>query len=227
MVNKKIKAFIFDLDGVIVDTAHFHFKAWKKTAEELGFNLTEELNEKLKGVSRIDSLQKILDWANVSISKEQFDKMTYEKNEDYLSYVRQMTKDDVLPGVFEFVNNLKNWGYPIALGSASKNAKHILERVGLIEMFDAIVDGNSVTKAKPNPEVFLNAAELLKVKPHECVVFEDSVAGIQAANRAEMVSIGIGDPTILFEADYCFKDFTEIKTNFLSKLMGKTITNNN
>jgi beta-phosphoglucomutase len=224
-MNKK--GFIFDLDGVIVDTAHFHFKAWKKTAEELGFNLTEELNEKLKGVSRIDSLQKILDWANVSISKEQFDKMTFEKNEDYLSYVRQMTKNDVLPGVTEFVKNLKDMGYPIALGSASKNAKHILERVGLIDMFDAIVDGNSVAKAKPNPEVFINAAKLLKLNPEDCVVFEDSEAGIQAANIANMVSIGIGDPTILFEANFCFKDFTEINTNFLSKLIGKTLTNNN
>jgi beta-phosphoglucomutase len=227
MVKNKIKAFIFDLDGVIVDTAHFHFKAWKKTAEELGFNLTEELNEKLKGVSRIDSLQKILDWANVSISKEQFDKMTFEKNEDYLSYVKQMTKDDVLPGVTEFVKNLKDLGYPIALGSASKNAKHILERVGLIDMFDAIVDGNSVVKAKPNPEVFINAAKLLKLNPEDCVVFEDSEAGIQAANIANMVSIGIGDPSILFEANFCFKDFTEINTNFLSKLIGRTLTNNN
>ena len=223
MVKNKIKAFIFDLDGVIVDTAHFHFKAWKKTADELGFNLTEELNEKLKGVSRIDSLKKILNWANVSITKERFDKMAYEKNEDYLSYVRQMTKADVLPGVSDFLMKIKNWGYPIALGSASKNAKHILERVDLIDFFDAIVDGNSVTKAKPNPEVFLNAAKLLKVNPEDCVVFEDSVAGIQAANIAHMVSIGIGDSTILNEADFCFKDFKEININFLSKLVGKTL----
>jgi beta-phosphoglucomutase len=153
--------------------------------------------------------------------------MTFEKNEDYLSYVKQMTKDDVLPGVTEFVKNLKDLGYPIALGSASKNAKHILERVGLIDMFDAIVDGNSVAKAKPNPEVFINAAKLLKLNPEDCVVFEDSEAGIQAANIANMVSIGIGDPSILFEANFCFKDFTEINTNFLSKLIGKTLTNNN
>lgn len=217
--------FIFDLDGVIVDTAHFHFKAWKKTADELGFNLTEELNEKLKGVSRIASLQKILEWANVSISQEQFDKMTYEKNEDYLSYVRKMTKDDILPGVYDFINNLKNNGYPIGLGSASKNAMHILERVELLKLFDAIVDGNSVTKAKPHPEVFLNAAKLLGLNPKDCVVFEDSEAGIQAANIANMTSIGIGNPFILFEADFCFKDFTEINTDLLSKLIKKTLTN--
>jgi len=222
-MNKK--GFIFDLDGVVVDTAHFHFKAWKKTAEELGFNLTEELNEKLKGVSRIDSLQKILDWAKVSISKEQFDEMTFEKNEDYLEYVGQMTKDDVLPGVSAFIEKLKKLGYPIALGSASKNAKHILERVDLLNKFDAIVDGNDVTKAKPNPEVFLNAAQLLDVNPENCVVFEDSLAGIQAANIANMVSIGIGDPSVLSEADYCFKSFIDMDTDFLSKLIGKKLTN--
>ena len=215
-MNKK--GFIFDLDGVIVDTAHFHYRAWKKTAEELGFNLTEELNEKLKGVSRIDSLQKILDWAGVSISQDKFDKMTYEKNEDYLKYVDQMTKEDILPGVFSFLEKIKIASYPIALGSASKNAKHILDRVGLLSMFDAIVDGNNVTKAKPDPEVFLYAAKLLNVNPEDCVVFEDSLAGIKASNAANMVSVGIGNSSILNEADYCFSDFTEISTNFLSKL---------
>lgn len=222
-MNKK--GFIFDLDGVIVDTAHFHFKAWSKTADELGFNLTEALNEELKGVSRIDSLKKILDWANVSISQEQFNLMTFEKNEDYLSYVKQMTKDDVLPGVDSILRNLKHLGFPIALGSASKNAKHILERVGLFDIFDAIVDGNNVTKAKPDPEVFLIAAQLLNVNPKDCIVFEDSVAGIQAANRSDMTSIGIGDASILFEADYCFKNFTQINTKFLSQLIGKKQTN--
>jgi beta-phosphoglucomutase len=220
------KGFIFDLDGVIVDTAQFHYIAWKKTAEELGFNLTETLNEELKGVSRIDSLKKILDWANVSISQEQFNKMTFDKNEDYLRYVKQMTKDDVLPGVETVLRNLKQLGFPIALGSASKNAKHILERVGLMDVFDTIVDGNSVSKAKPDPEVFLNAAQLLKVNPKDCIVFEDSLAGIQAANIAGMTSIGIGDASILFEADYCFKNFTEINIKFLSKLIGKTQINN-
>lgn len=225
MKEKKTKGFIFDLDGVIVDTAHFHFKAWKKTADELGFNLTEELNEKLKGVSRIASLQKILEWAKVSISQGQFDKMAYEKNEDYLNYVKKMTKDDILPGVYDFIKNLKQSGYPIGLGSASKNAMHILERVELLNMFDVIVDGNSVTKAKPDPEVFLNAAKLLGLKPKDCIVFEDSEAGIQAANIANMTSIGIGDPSILFEADFCFKDFTEINTDVLLILIEKTLTN--
>ena len=222
MGNKKIKAFIFDLDGVIVDTAHFHFKAWKKTAAELDFELTEELNEQLKGVSRIGSLQKILEWAGTSVPQNEFDKMAYEKNEDYLNYVNQMTKEDILPGVNTILKKIKKDGFPIALGSASKNAKHILERVGLIDLFDAIVDGNSVTNAKPDPEVFLKAATLLGVKPQNCVVFEDSVAGIEAANIALMVSIGIGDSSILSAAQYCFKDFTEIGNNFLSQIIDKT-----
>lgn len=213
------KGFIFDLDGVIVDTAYFHFLAWKKTAAELGFELTEELNEKLKGVSRIDSLQKILDWAGVTIEKEKFDRLTSEKNEEYLMYVNKMTKDDILPGVYNFINQVKEKGYPIALGSASKNAPNILGKVGLLGLFDTIVDGNSVSKAKPDPEVFLIAAKNLKVQVEECVVFEDSQAGIKAANVAGMTSIGLGDKEVLSEADEVFNDFTEIKLDFIEKLI--------
>ncbi|XLS28739.1 beta-phosphoglucomutase [Flavobacteriaceae bacterium M23B6Z8] len=213
------KGFIFDLDGVIVDTAHFHFLAWKKTAAELGFELTEELNEKLKGVSRIDSLQKILDWADATIEQEKFDRLTSEKNEDYLSFVDQMTEKDILPGVHEFILELKAKGYPIALGSASKNAPRILSKVGLLELFDTIVDGNSVSKAKPDPEVFLIAASNLNVSPSECVVFEDSQAGIKAANIAGMTSIGLGQPEVLSEADEVFNNFTEIKLDFIEKLI--------
>jgi beta-phosphoglucomutase len=216
-MNKK--GFIFDLDGVIVDTAHFHFLAWKKTAAELGFELTEELNEKLKGVSRIDSLQKILDWAKVSIDQDKFDRLTKEKNEEYLSYVNQMTKKDILPGVYKFILNVKDKGYPIALGSASKNAPHILNKVGLLELFDSIVDGNSVTKAKPDPQVFLIAAQNLKVAPEECIVFEDSQAGIKAANLAGMTSVGLGDSSVLVEADEVFNNFNEIKLEFIEKLI--------
>ncbi|WP_340199774.1 beta-phosphoglucomutase [Ascidiimonas sp. W6] len=216
-MNKK--GFIFDLDGVIVDTAHFHFLAWKKTAAELGFELTEELNEKLKGVSRIDSLQKILDWANTSIDEERFDKLTSDKNEDYLTFVDQMTAKDILPGVEEFILLLKEKGYPIALGSASKNAPRILSKVGLLELFDTIVDGNSVSKAKPDPEVFLIAAKNLNVSPQECIVFEDSQAGIAAANIAGMTSVGLGEPAVLADAHEVFSSFTEIELDFIEKLI--------
>ena len=212
------KGLIFDLDGVIVDTARFHFLAWKKTAEELGFELTEALNEKLKGVSRIDSLQKILDWSGTSISEEEFDRLTLEKNEDYLQYVNQMTVKDVLPGVYDFISKHKAQNYAIALGSASKNAVTILKRVELFDMFDIIVDGNDVSKAKPDPEVFLNAAKGIGIAPENCIVFEDSQAGIKAANTANMTTIGLGDEHILEEANYVYKDFTQIENHFIEHL---------
>ncbi len=215
----KKKGFIFDLDGVIVDTAHFHYLAWRKTAAELGFELTPELNEQLKGVSRIDSLQRILDWAGVSISDEEFNKMTAEKNIDYLSHVNQMTAADILPGVEAFLNKLIDQGYPVALGSASKNAPAILAKVGLLHKFETIVDGNSVTKAKPDPEVFLVGAEQLGVAPTDCIVFEDSVAGVTAANAAGMISVGIGKPEVLGHADFVFSNFTTFQPDFIDQLV--------
>ncbi|WP_435579129.1 beta-phosphoglucomutase [Gilvibacter sp.] len=219
----KIEGIIFDLDGVIVDTAHFHYLAWKKTAAVLGFELTPELNEQLKGVSRIDSLQKILDWAGVEITQERFDFLTSDKNVDYLAHVATMSADDVLPGVREFIADLKSKGYKIALGSASKNARHILERVGMIQEFEAIVDGTNVTAAKPDPEVFLQGAELLKLEPEQCVVFEDSKAGVTAANTGGMVSVGIGKPEHLSHAKHVFQDFTQIPNNFIDQLTSETI----
>ncbi len=198
-----MKGFIFELDGVIVDTAHFHFLAWKKTASELGLELTIEMNEQLKGVSRIDSLKKILNWAGKEISQDHFDRLTTEKNQDYLQYVEKMTEKDILPGVEPFIREIKSKGFPVALGSASKNAPKILDKIGLLSLFDTIVDGNSVKKAKPDPEVFLIAAKNLGVDPQECVVFEDSEAGVSAANTADMVSIGLGSPDNLGHADIC------------------------
>lgn len=212
MQNKK--AFIFDLDGVIVDTAKFHFLAWQKLANKIGINFSEKENEQLKGVSRIKSLEKILSWGNKVLSDEEFQRLMDEKNEDYLNHVHQMTKDDILPGVTEFLNVLKSKKHPIALGSASKNAKTILNCVGLTETFDAIIDGNVVSKAKPDPEVFLKAANCLETAPKDCFVFEDSIAGVKAANSGGMTSIGIGDNETLNEAQFCFKNFTEFDYDF-------------
>ncbi len=206
-----MKGYIFDLDGVIVDTAKFHYIAWKKIGEEFGFSLTHELNEQLKGVSRVDSLQKILNWAGVTVSQEKFDELATRKNEDYLSYVAQMDENDILPGVKLFLEEARRNGKKIALGSASKNARLILEKTGIISLFDEIVDGNDVTKAKPDPEVFLIAAQKLGVKNEECVVFEDSEAGIQAAKTAGMKAIGIGSHDVLTQADEVFADFTQMK----------------
>lgn len=215
----KNKGLIFDLDGVIVDTAKFHYLAWRKLANELGFDISEAQNEELKGVSRQRSLEKILGWGGVRLSEEQFSARMALKNENYLSYVENMSPGDLLPGVAEAINFLTVNNIPFALGSASKNARTILEKTDLLEKFDAVVDGNDVSKAKPDPEVFLIAAEKLNVDPENCVVFEDSLAGVQAANIAGMTSVGIGDKKVLAEADYVFRDFTEIKTDFIKKLI--------
>lgn len=217
MTNKK--AFIFDLDGVIVDTAKFHFLAWKKLADDLGISFTEHDNEQLKGVSRVRSLEIILNMGGVNMSGEEKLVHLKEKNEDYLSYISEMTQADVLPDVPKVLNFLKSRHVPIALGSASKNAKQILEKVGLLDIFDAIVDGNEVSKAKPDPEVFLIAAQKVGAKPENCVVFEDAIAGVQAANQAGMLSIGIGETEVLNGAKFVFHDFTEISIEFLEKLL--------
>lgn len=217
----KNKGMIFDLDGVIVDTAKFHFIAWRKLANDLGFDITEEQNEQLKGVSRVHSLQKILKWGEIELSEEEFKKQTTQKNENYLSYVEKMDESEILPGVRKVIDYLSEKNIPFALGSASKNAPLILEKIGLYEEFDAIVDGNDVSKAKPSPEVFLVAAEKLGLAAEDCIVFEDSVAGIQAANNAKMISIGIGEKEVLHEANYVFPDFTAITTEFIEELLNK------
>ncbi|KGO91520.1 beta-phosphoglucomutase [Flavobacterium subsaxonicum] len=213
------RAFIFDLDGVIVDTAKYHYLAWQKIAGRLGIDFTHEHNELLKGVSRIRSLDIILGLGNVEASQEDKDKWLVEKNEDYLNYIVNMKADEILVGVVPVLEFLRQNNQPIALGSASKNARPILEKVGILHFFDAIVDGNDVTNAKPDPEVFLKAAQLVGMPAEGAVVFEDSVAGIQAANIAGMVSIGIGDKAILNEAQHNVNDFTEISTDFLQTLV--------
>jgi beta-phosphoglucomutase len=214
-------AFIFDLDGVIVDTAKFHFLAWKNLANSIGINFTENENEQLKGVSRVKSLEKILEWGNKSLNSEKFNALMHQKNVEYLSFVDQMTEADILPNVKSTLDYLKSQQLPIALGSASKNAKRILDHVNLTHYFDVIVDGNVVTKAKPDPEVFLEASRLLGVSPKQAVVFEDSLSGIKAANAAQMLSIGIGSPDVLYEANHVFTDFTKISHSFLKKIQNQ------
>ena len=213
------KAFIFDLDGVIVDTAKYHFLAWQNLANSLSISFSEEQNEQLKGVSRVRSLEKILEWGNKTISEEEFTRLMAEKNEEYLAYISKMDTSEILPDVPRILNYLISKNQAIALGSASKNARIILDKVELTNKFNTIVDGTDVSKAKPDPEVFLIGAKALDIAPEDCVVFEDSVAGVQAANIANMISIGIGDAKVLHEADYVFKDFTEIKEEFLDTLL--------
>ncbi|NRB60254.1 MAG: beta-phosphoglucomutase [Winogradskyella sp.] len=218
-MNKK--GFIFDLDGVIVDTAKYHFLAWKNLANSIGIDFTHEQNEQLKGVSRIKSLEKILAWGNKTISDTEFQQLMHDKNEDYLQYINKMDASEILPDVSRVLDFLIEGNQAIALGSASKNARPILEKVDLLSKFEEIVDGNDVTKAKPDPEVFLIGAKLLNINPEDCIVFEDSVAGIEAANVANMISIGIGSKNVLGHANHVFKDFTEISNEFLQSLIDK------
>ena len=215
------KAFIFDLDGVIVDTAKYHYLAWLKIANQLGIEFTHEHNELLKGVRRVRSLDIILGLGKVDASQEDKDKWLIQKNEDYLSYLVDMDESEILPGVMPILKYLKEQKQLIALGSASKNARPILEKTGTLSYFDAIVDGNDVSNAKPDPEVFLLAAKLLNTKPEDSIVFEDSVAGVQAANIGGMTSVGIGDGKTLYEAKYIFKDFTLMDKSFIDDLINK------
>jgi len=217
----KTKAFIFDLDGVIVDTAKYHFLAWQKLAKSLGINFTHEDNEQLKGVSRVRSLEIILGLGNVEASEQEKEKWLIQKNEDYLVYINNMDESEILPGVMTVLNFLKANNQPIILGSASKNARPILEKVKILQYFDDLVDGNDVSNAKPDPEVFLVGAKKANQTVENSIVFEDSVAGIQAANVAKMTSIGIGDASVLHEAKYNFNDFTEITEEFLLELINQ------
>lgn len=217
----KTKAFIFDLDGVIVDTAKYHFIAWQKLANTLGINFTHDDNEQLKGVSRVRSLEIILGLGNVEATNEQKEEWLTQKNEDYLGYINTMDDSEILPGVMKVLNFLKANNQPIILGSASKNARPILEKVNILHLFDGIVDGNDVSNAKPDPEVFLVGAKKANQTNENSIVFEDSVAGIQAANNAGMMSIGIGEASVLHEADIVFNDFNQISEEFLTELINK------
>jgi beta-phosphoglucomutase len=187
-----IRGFLFDLDGVLVDTAQYHFLAWQRMAAELGIHFSEAENEQLKGVSRAESLNRILAWGGKTLTDAEKQHWMALKNDGYLELVRGMPADDYLPGAHEFLRASRAAGIKVALGSASKNAPLILERLGWIPLFDALVDGNVVTASKPDPEVFLEGARRLGLKPEECVVFEDSEAGVEAARRGGMKVVGIG-----------------------------------
>ena len=197
-----LKACIFDLDGVIVDTAKYHYLAWKKLAVILNIQFNEKDNERLKGVSRIASLDIILELGGIKLDEKKKAEYAAMKNEWYLDYIRRMTPDEILPGSLELISELKNAGIKVALGSASKNTPLILERLGIEKLFDAVADGNVVTKAKPDPEVFIKAAKMVGVAPEDCVVFEDAIAGVKAALNAGMLCVGIGSGKILTDAHY-------------------------
>ena len=213
-----IKACIFDLDGVIVDTAVYHYKAWKRLANQLGFDFTEEQNEKLKGVSRTRSLELILQWGGISKSPAEQEELATLKNTWYVDMISHMTPAEILPGAKEFLLTCRAAGLKTALGSASKNSTMILEKVDIVDLFDAVIDGNKVTKAKPDPEVFLKGAEAVGVSPAECVVFEDAIAGVEAAIAGGMKAVGIGSPDVLSEANLVISGLDKMSLEKLNEL---------
>jgi beta-phosphoglucomutase len=213
-----VKACIFDLDGVIVDTAKYHYLAWEKLATMLNINFTEENNERLKGVSRMASLDIILEIGNMVLDEKMKEEYAALKNKWYLDYINQMIPDEILPGSLEFISELKNAGIKVALGSASKNTPLILERLGIGKLFDAVADGNVVRNAKPDPEVFITAAKMLGVQPEDCVVFEDAVAGVEAALNAGMRCVGIGLEKTLKDAHFVVSGLDKISLRKLKVL---------
>jgi beta-phosphoglucomutase len=215
-------ACIFDLDGVIVDTAKYHFLAWKKLTDKLDIHFTEEDNERLKGVSRMASLDIILEIGHRTLDEKLKLEYATLKNKWYVDYISKMTPAEILPGSVDFILELRKENIRIAIGSASKNTPLILERVGIKDLFDAVSDGNIISKAKPDPEVFLKAADMVGVKPADCVVFEDAVAGVQAALNAGMICIGIGSPMILTRAHYVVQGLNEMNFEKL-KVLDKEI----
>lgn len=209
------------MDGVLVSTEIYHFKAWKRLTETvLGFSIDEKFNENLKGVSRAVCVDLILQHAGLQKTPEEKAELAAQKNKWFLEYVQtEITPANVYPGVIEFLNVLKQNGIKTAIGSASKNAPLLVEKLGIKQYFDAVVDGNMITKAKPNPEVFLKGAELIGVSPCDCVVFEDAKSGVEAAKNANMHCIGVGSPAVLTNADFCISSFTEMSLERLKSVL--------
>lgn len=204
-----IKGFVFDLDGVITDTAKYHYAAWKQVAhDELGIDINPTVNERLKGVSRMDSLNVILKFGGKENAYTDTEKLEYatEKNDLYKSLIKQMTPADILPGISNFLKAITKAGYPMSLASASRNAPYIIDRLGLAEYFSAIVDPATLTKGKPDPEIFEKAADLIHTPYANTVGLEDAVAGIEGIQAAGMFAVGVGKPEVLCKADLLFPD---------------------
>ena len=205
-----IKGVIFDLDGVIVSTDELHYKAWKRMAERENIYFDKTINNRLRGVSRMASLEIILERAKKSYSNEEKVELAKYKNDYYKMLLEDLTQKDILPGVLEILNSLEENGIKIAIGSSSRNAKTILKNIGLLEKFDAISDGTNITRSKPDPEVFQKAAEMLGLKPDESAVVEDALSGIEAAKNAGMIAFATGDAKSSPIKDYDFEDLLNI-----------------
>lgn len=208
-MTKELKAVIFDLDGVIANTARFHYQAWKKLASGIGINLTYEFNENLKGVGRMESLDLMLALTEKDYSNEEKIWLANKKNRYYLEFVSRMTPSDLLPGVVKCFEVIKDNNIKIVLASASKNSLDVIKRLEIKNYFDYVVSSKDILNSKPNPEIFIKAAKGIKVATKNCVGVEDSIAGILAINACNMFSVGIGNKKNLYPADICIKNLTE------------------
>nr|WP_299484720.1 beta-phosphoglucomutase [uncultured Allomuricauda sp.] len=204
-----IKGFIFDLDGVITDTAASHYDAWKKLSDEMGWAFDHAVNDKLRGISRMDSIQVIMDHNNASLDEATIIELAAKKNEIYVASLETMTPEDYLPGAKELLTHLRTEGFSVALGSASKNAIKVLQQLNATAYFDVIGDGNSVSKSKPEPDIFLYGSEKMGLQPDECIVFEDAESGVDAAKAGRFYSVGIGPEERVGHADLRFDTMAE------------------
>ena len=205
----KIRGLIFDLDGVIVSTEKKHYDAWKNIADQLSIFFDEKTNENLKGLSRIDSLKFLLKLGDRKISEKEFKNYLLLKNEIYLKSIENINSNDLLFGVLDFITKMHSENYKLAIGSSSKNAKFIVKKTNLYKYFTSIIDGNSVSKPKPHPEVFLNAAMEIKLNPNECIVFEDAISGVNAAQKGNFNVIGVGNIELKDKCDFFINNFKE------------------
>lgn len=211
MINKPNRAFIFDLDGVITETSEYHFMAWKTVCKKIGYDLTRKKNEELKGVNRNKCLDIITEWAKIRLSEKEIESLLETKNNIYKDYIKDLNENDVCEGVLNFINDAIKNNIKIALYSASRNAKRILCQLKIIDLFTVIIDGNNVSNTKPDPEGFKIAADLTKTNTKDCVVFEDSISGIEGANKLNMYTVGIGSRDVLKNADVVYKGFKNLK----------------
>lgn len=211
MINKLNRAFIFDLDGVITETSEYHFLAWKTVCKKIGYDLTRKKNEELKGVNRNKCLDLIMEWGKIRLSEKEIESLLEAKNNIYKNYIKDLNENDVCEGVLNFINDAIKNNIKIALYSASRNAKRILCQLKIIDLFTVIIDGNNVSNAKPDPEGFKIAADLTKTNTKDCVVFEDSISGIEGANKLNMYTVGIGSRDVLKNADVVYKGFKNLK----------------
>jgi beta-phosphoglucomutase len=205
----EVKGLIFDLDGVVVSTEQNHYESWKRIAGVLRAEFNEELNENLKGVSRADSLRFILKNSNMEISEAEFEDLLVRKNEFYRESIGDLSQDNILPGVTELIHHAKEKGIKVMIGSSSRNARYILDKLGIINQFDHIVDGNDVKFPKPDPEVFLNGAKLANLDPANCIVFEDAASGVKAAKQGGFKAVAVGNPNIKDLADEYYETLKE------------------